>query len=306
MTARPWALTYMLQQHAADVRDSGHLVTDSVYMQSRGAGWLRRGGDDEPMRVVGETEVMQGIAAMAESGKYGACNCCAGIVGTVDMMLGDGVRAVLQEHMRSRNFRGVRYLGGRAEQIDFGSPKFVAAARVLAELGLVLDVNGPETHPLQFGRILGGIAAVARTVPELTVVLDHCGGALGPRAFEGEGGGERRAEWEHGMAELAALPNVRVKVGGLQMPANGFPLQDGDAPVGSERLAALTGEYYGHVLRLFGARRCMAESNFPMDRWGVGYGVWWNTLKRVASAAELSADDRDWLFWRTAATVYRL
>ena len=39
---------------------------------------------------------------------------------------------MLEEHARvARNFRGVRYLGGRAEQIDFDDRNVLAALAVL-------------------------------------------------------------------------------------------------------------------------------------------------------------------------------
>ena len=61
------------------------------------------------------------------------------------------VGPVLDAHARAgRNFRGIRYLGGRAEQISFQSPAVNAALAEIDKRGLVLDCNGPETHPLDF------------------------------------------------------------------------------------------------------------------------------------------------------------
>ena len=42
----------------------------------------------EHLRVVGETEFVNGIAAMSASGLYGDCRIAAGIVGTAELMLG--------------------------------------------------------------------------------------------------------------------------------------------------------------------------------------------------------------------------
>jgi hypothetical protein len=61
------------------------------------------------------------------------------------------VGPVLDAHARAgRNFRGIRYLGGRAEQIAFLSPAVNAALAEIDKRGLVLDCNGPETNPLDF------------------------------------------------------------------------------------------------------------------------------------------------------------
>lgn len=60
------------------------------------------------MRPVGEVEVMQGVAAMADSGVYGSVKVCSAIMGTCDLRH-PNAEAVLLEMVRcSRNFRGVR------------------------------------------------------------------------------------------------------------------------------------------------------------------------------------------------------
>ena len=57
-------------------------------------------------------------------------------------------------------------------------------------------------------------------------------------------------------------------------------------------------------IELFGADRCMFESNFPVDKMAIGYAALWNAFKRIASGA--SADEKRALFSGTAARVYRL
>ena len=55
---------------------------------------------------------------------------------------------------------------------------------------------------------------------------------------------------------------------------------------------------------LFGADRCMFESNFPVDKGMFSYSVMWNAFKRIASRA--SAAEKAALFHDTAASFYRL
>ena len=105
-----------------------------------------------------------------------------------------------------------RFLGGRAEEIDFDALSVRASLAALAARNLVWDVNGPERHPLAFEQVLGGVLRAATELPLLTVVLDHCGGAVGPAAF-GDAAPTpdqcaRRREWEQGMEALSRLPNV--------------------------------------------------------------------------------------------------
>ena len=62
--------------------------------------------------------------------------------------------------------------------------------------------------------------------------------------------------------------------------------------------------YIESCIELFGANRCMFESNFPVDRWGADYPTLWNAFKRIAAGA--SADEKADLFAGTAARFYRL
>ncbi len=57
-------------------------------------------------------------------------------------------------------------------------------------------------------------------------------------------------------------------------------------------------------IELFGAERCMFESNFPVDKITSGYGVLWNAFKRLAAGA--SRSEKTALFSGTAARVYRI
>ena len=143
---------YMVDEVAEDV-GGGHNITHTVYMQSSSAGWVRADGPAEFMPV-GETEFVQGVAVQGESGRYGPCRLGAGIVGTVDLSLGaERVEPVLREHQRvARNFRGVRFLGGQAESIQFGDPNILGSLRVLERMGLTFDCNGPvctHSNPLE-------------------------------------------------------------------------------------------------------------------------------------------------------------
>jgi predicted TIM-barrel fold metal-dependent hydrolase len=48
----------------------------------------------------------------------------------------------------------------------------------------------------------------------------------------------------------------------------------------------------------------MFESNFPVEKMGIGYGALWNAFKRIA--ADASADEKNDLFSGTARRAYRL
>ena len=58
------------------------------------------------------------------------------------------------------------------------------------------------------------------------------------------------------------------------------------------------------TIELFGANRCMFESNFPVDKITSGYGVLWNAFKVLAAKA--SPSEKTALFSGTASRVYKL
>jgi predicted TIM-barrel fold metal-dependent hydrolase len=67
---------------------------------------------------------------------------------------------------------------------------------------------------------------------------------------------------------------------------------------------AAQARYYLHTIECFGPERCMFESNFPVDRFSLGYRVLWNALKKIATP--FTPAERDAMFYGTASRVYRL
>ena len=106
------------------------------------------------------------------------------------------------------------------------------------------------------------------------------------------------------MKDLATCPNVHMKLGGLGMAIIGFDFHKEAKPPSSDKLAAAWRPLMGTSIELFGAKRCMFESNFPVDKGMFSYPVMWNAFKRIASGA--SAADKAALFHDTAARFYRL
>ena len=104
----PQSPRYLLDELLADT-GSGHHVLGTVYVQ---CGAFYRADGPEAMKPVGETEFVNGVAAMAASGIYGQTRACAGIVGHVDLGLGDGVAVVLDAHLAAGGgrFRGIRHI----------------------------------------------------------------------------------------------------------------------------------------------------------------------------------------------------
>ena len=147
------------------------------------------------------------------------------------------------------------------------------------------------------------LAALARAVPEVPIVLNHVGGLLGVGPYAA-----RREEvyevWRRGIAEVASCPNVVVKLGGLGMLRCGFDWHLRPAPPTATELIEATAPYYLYCIERFGPKRCMFESNFPVDKLSCSYTVLWNSFKRMTE--KFSAEERAALFHDTATRVYRL
>jgi hypothetical protein len=97
---------------------------------------------------------------------------------------------------------------------------------------------------------------------------------------------------------------VALGAGGLAMHVNGFGFHHEVLPPSSGEMARAWRPYVETAVELFGADRCMFESNFPVDKGMCAYPVLWNAFKRIAAGC--SDDEKAALFHRTAARFYRL
>jgi L-fuconolactonase len=296
---------YLLHELVADV-SSGHNVRSTVFIEARA---MYRADGPEEMRPVGEVEFVQGLAAASASGLYGPCRAAAAIVGHANLNLGDRVEAVLQalQAASPNRFRGIRHSvtwdphpeveNTAAHQMpgQLASDNFRAGARVLARMGLSLE--GWMYFPQ-----LPELAAFAKAVPDLTIILNHIGGLLrvGPYANRDD---EVLATWRSGIAAVAECPNVNIKLGGIGMPRTGFDWHTRTTPIGSEELAESMAPFMTYCIEQFGPDRCMFESNFPVDKVSYSYNVMYNAFKRLSKG--YSADERAAMFHDNAVRVYR-
>jgi L-fuconolactonase len=297
---------YQLDELLADL-GSGHNVRSTVFIEVRA---MYRPDGPEELRPVGEVEYVQGMAAASASGLYGPSRAAAAIIGHANLNLGDRVEPVLESLQAAspNRFRGIRHsvtwdphpevenTAAHRAQGQLVSPAFQAGARVLARLGYTFEAW--LFHPQ-----LPELAQLARAVPDLTIILNHVGGLVrtGPYANRDD---EVLPIWRAGIAEVAACPNVVVKLGGLGMVRTGFDWHLRPRPIGSEELAAEMAPYLTYCLEQFGPERSMLESNFPVDKVSYSYAVLYNAFKRLSQG--YSATERAALFHDTATRVYRL
>jgi L-fuconolactonase len=297
---------YLLYDLLADL-NSGHHIVATVFVQCR---TFHRASGAEEMRPVGETEFVNGVAAMSASGRYGATRIHAGIVGHANLTLGARVEPVLQAHIRAGGdrFRGIRHISAWDRDPVMLNPNYPVPAGLLADAAFREGFTKLAAMDLTFDAWLyhpqiPELTALARAFPAARIVLDHVGGPLGIGTYA-----NRREEifpsWRASIRELATCANVHVKLGGLGMRINGFGLETQAEPPSSEQLAAAWKPYIDTCIEAFGPQRCMFESNFPVDKGSYSYAVGWNAFKRLAAGA--SAPEKAELFSGTATRFYRL
>src|ERR671925_161653 len=195
---------YLLHELTADIH-SGHNVRSTVFIEARGL--------------------------------YGPGRAAAAIVGHANLNLGARVTPVLEalQAASPNRFRGIRHsvtwdphpeVGNREQEGVLATAAFRAGAHLLARRGLSLDTG------LCFPQ-LPELAAFAKAVPELTIVLNHLGGLnrVGPYGNRDD---EVMATWRRGIAAVAECPNVHLKLGGIGMPRLGFDWYARSKPIGSE------------------------------------------------------------------------
>jgi|HubBroStandDraft_1064217.scaffolds.fasta_scaffold10728_3 L-fuconolactonase len=290
---------YLLPQLKADVT-AGHNVRGTVFIQ---CGYGFRADGPEEMRPVGETETVVRVAS------GGGPGICAGIIGWTDFRLGERVDAVLEAHVEAGKgrFRGIRQSAGWDAAILTqtsapAAPGLLADAAFRGGLARLrrfgLSYESSLYHPQ-----LPELAALARALPEQPILANHCGGyiAIGPH---GDDLGETFQRWRSGLRELAACPNVYLKLGGQAMSIRGVAFHEQVLPPSSGELANAWRPVMETCIETFGADRCMFESNFPVDKGMCSYVSCWNAYKRIAAGC--SAAEKADLFAGSAARFYRL
>ncbi len=295
---------YLLDELLADLA-SGHNIVATVFAQ---CGYAYRASGPAEMRPVGETELVASVARAAEQ-RGEKTKVCAGIVGHADMELGAAVEPVLQAHIDAGGgrFRGIRHITANDPGFNaslLGRPPADLLQRPAFRQGLArLQAMGLSFDAWLYHPQIPQLAELARAMPQLPIVLNHVGGPLDVGPYRGQRDAVF-AQWQASMRELAKCPNVSLKLGGLAMGICGFDFHKLPAPPSSEQLAAAWKPLLHGAIEIFGAQRCMFESNFPVDKAMTGYAVLWNAFKRVA--ADASATEKAWLFKGTANAFYRL
>jgi L-fuconolactonase len=156
------------------------------------------------------------------------------------------------------------------------APGFLEGAELLARTGMPLDMclRRPQ---------LAEATELVRRRPELTFVLDHLGKPkVSPGSFR---------SWARDLRRLAGLPNVTCKLSGLATEAEP-----------GRRTPAHLVPFLRRAIDLFGPRRCMFGSDWPVLTTAMSYARWLDVVDEATS--DLTAEERDHIMRRTALGVY--
>jgi len=195
-------------------------------------------------------------------------------VGSVDM-LADDVPTVIRR-WAGQGLAGTRiFTGGSTKDFDpseLDDPRSFKAWEMLAELKLPMCI---QTGPIG----LPQVTMLAKRFPTVNIILDHLGR---PEVQDGPPYANAAS-----LFALAELPNIFLKL---------TPRIFGDVKKGQ----ASAETFFPQVVGAFGAQRLAWGSNFPTSP---------GTLAEILATAQaglacLNADDRAWVFGKTAAHLY--
>lgn len=148
---------------------------------------------------------------------------------------------------------------------------------MLARHGLSFDLQAPWWHMPQ-------AADLARDFPATQIIVNHTG-LPADRSAEGLAG------WRAALELVARLPNVALKISGLGQRGKAWT-EEANVPVIRDAIA------------IFGPRRCMFASNYPVDSLVASY----ETLLRgfLAAISDRPETQRRQLLHDNARRIYRL
>jgi predicted TIM-barrel fold metal-dependent hydrolase len=195
------------------------------------------------------------------------------IVAWADLRSPD-IAADLERHLESANMRGVRMLvdgdGLSDAAVDRG-------CRALADRGLSYDLAVTW-------ELMSDARRFAARHGDLSIILEHTGLPMSRSA-------EYFRSWRWGMRELAAAPNVTVKISGLGTVDHAWT-------VDTLRPWVL------ETIEIFGPQRTMFGTNWPVD------GLYSTYRELVEAYVELMAgftsSEQDAMSARNAERIYRI
>ena len=208
--------------------------------------------------------------------------CIVGFVGNLTPQDADFAKH-LKRFAANPIFRGIR-VSGDAFLNNVDKAEFQRGVKLMADLGLELDINGaPSLHQHS--------AKLAADIPALRIVINHVGIA-GDAAHLTD-------EWRVGMKALGAQKNVFCKVSALTEQTEQSNKAHGSAP----RDTAYYLPILDHCWNCFGADRLVYGSNWPVCEKGGSYADQFKIVSEYFGAKGRDAAEK--FFWKNSQAAYK-
>ena len=301
---------YYIEELLEDINSSGHNILSTVYIMSSSNTKIYSKDGLEEFKPLTEIEFATSEGKRADLIPNNKVKVNASIVGSVDLTYGNKLQPVLEKavNISEGRLKGIRMLlashtdpriSSGAVKSDLGlmlHPNFIDGAKCIQNANLSLDFWIYHTQ-------LNEMEKIARSLPDLTIILNHIGGPIHLGEYEGKQAATHR-EWRSAMMRLSRIPNINVKLGGLGMAVNGAKFHNNKFPPNSVQLSDVWKPWIYETIDMFGFDRCMFESNFPVDKGSCSYGALWNAFKILAK--DMSDDEINKLFSKNAAKIYKI
>lgn len=201
------------------------------------------------------------------------------VVGWADVT-GPDLGQRLDGFMRSPKFRGLRVMPAFGSEPDWLlRTDVIQGLREVARRDLTLDLL---VTPAQLPQVL----RLKRAVPDLRVMLNHCG-----RPLTATG---QLEPWATALRAVAWSTDACCKLSSLAERA------------GMDWRVASLAPYLDVVLDAFGPDRLAFGSNWPVVNIAASYAGWWSVLQEMLWPYDLSEAARAAIFAGNAARFYRL
>jgi len=202
-----------------------------------------------------------------------------GVVGWAPLTQGTAVKAQLERFAADRELRGIRHvIQDESDERYILRPDFNEGVRALRGFGLRFDILIFEKH------LPAAIEFVDRH-PNQVFILDHI---AKPRIKD-----KILAPWDRNLRELAKRQNVYCKLSGMVTEAD------------HHRWSPETLQpYIDIVLEVFGPKRIMYGSDWPVLLLAAEYGQWYGVVTNAI--AKLSNAEQERIMGGTAIEAYGL
>ena len=201
------------------------------------------------------------------------------IVAAVDVTKSD-LEQQLEKQLTFPNVKGVRHMIGKSPEENHQLPKFVGENwlrgwKLIAEHNLSFDL---QLTSEQYEKVYETL----KLVPELKVAICHFGSPWDQteQGFK---------NWQFWMQQFAQLPNCFIKLSGFSMFTHSF----------SETNFI---KYSKTAINIFGVKRCMFGSNFPVDKLHTTYQDLISAWQKLLN--EYNVEQQSWLNHKSAERFY--